>query len=123
MAEQKSTIEHLKAILVPVATQIAVAAEIGIVLVAHNPDKTARQALRRIGLNVQRGKTTVYAMSIEAATKDLGHDYVTRKFLSTPPGEDEIKIFLVGGSGTALLTLQFKDDIVHVKKESDMHIT
>jgi len=48
---------------------------------------------------------------------------VTRKWLETPPPDDALKVFLISGSGSALLTLHYKDGQVRVEKESDMHLT
>lgn len=123
MTEPKTSMQHLENIIDPVFDQVAVASLKGIAFVVHNPDIVARKAIRNTGQYVKRGATTVYGLTCERAAKVWGTDFVTRKFLSTPPGEDQIKIFLVAGGGSALLTLHFVDGQVFITKESDMHIT
>lgn len=120
----KESMQHLGKILNPVIMQVEAAAlSAGIALVVHDPDKVARKAMRILNLKVKRGATTVHAMSPDMGVVSFGHDYVTRKWLETPAPEDALKVFLISGGGSALLTLTFKDGQVIVKKESDMHLT
>lgn len=120
---KEDSADVLKGILAPVAEQIA-AAHLqcnGIVVVVHKPGKVARQAMEKIGLPCSSGGTTVAGVSCVDAVAAFGHDTITRRWVAVAPKEDEIKVFLVSGNGTALLTLQFRDGQVFVTKQSDLH--
>lgn len=115
--------KRLAKILKPVAEEIAlcaVASE-GIVFVVHRPGPLAHRAMAKLGVRLVPGKTTVFALSCaDAAAR--GHDPVTRRWLSTPPKDDEIKVFLIAGEGTALLTLRFTDDGIQVSTPPNLRL-
>lgn len=117
-----TSLDRLRSILMPVAVEIASAREAtnGIVLVVHRPGKTARAAIGKIGAPVRRTGTTVSGLSCSDATAAFGHDLVTKRWTEAAPLEGQIKVFLVAGDGSALLTLNFEDGEVRVVKGPDV---
>jgi hypothetical protein len=115
---------RLKAIFVPVADKIAKAREAtdGIVVVIHNPGALAKKAMKKLGVKLQRhAATTVVGLRCSDAVAALGHDPVTSRWCAAAPKDDQVKIFLVAGDGTALLTLNFTGKGVRVEQEPDLH--
>lgn len=120
---EHSSVERLAAILCPVSETIARARQSsdGIVFVIHNASKPHRGLWRRLlGRTYESGPTMVVAVSCERAVEmNAKGDIETRRWLSIPPQEGEIKIFLCAGDGTALLTLHFDDGVVGVVVEAE----
>ena len=114
--------EFLKGILLPVAEEIAEVREAldGIVFVVHNPGKVALQAMTKLGVEALPNKTMVFGLTCPDATTAFGHDPITRRWCNEEPGEDQIKVFLMAGDGTALLTLEETPDGTIIHKESDL---
>lgn len=46
---------------------------------------------------------------------------MTRRWCSDPPVDGSIKVFLVDGDGSALLTLDFTESGINVKQEPDVY--
>lgn len=115
--------ERLKSILAPMAEQISrVRCETnGIVFVVHKPGKVARRAMDHLGIYLRPQRNNVFGLACPDAARAVGHDLVTRGWCEAPPVEDQVKVFLVAGNGTALLTLNFTDDGIEVVKEPDIY--
>lgn len=112
----------LKSILVPVADDIEAVrvASNGIVVVVHKPGPVTKQAFAKLEVKLEP-KTSVFGLPCEHAVAAFGHDLVTKRWMSNPPADEEIKIFLCSGEGSALLTMSFENGQVHVKKEPDIY--
>ena len=113
----------LESILKPVAKQLCAASRSPdrIVFVIHKPQESAIRAWQKLGIK-PLAETTVASTTREAALAVWGHDLVTKRWLTNPPADDEIKIFLFAGEGTALLTLHHSDEGIVVHKEPDLHL-
>jgi hypothetical protein len=99
---------------------------VGIVFVIHKPKDLARRAMRKWGVTAAKQGTTVFGLTCEHALAAVGGDdadLVTRRWVSQPPAEEQIKAFLFAGNGTALLTLHFEEDGIRVEKEPDVYST
>jgi hypothetical protein len=119
-----ASLDRVQSILMPVALEIATAREAtnGIVFVVHRPGKTARAAMVKIGTPLRHKRTTVFGLSCSDATVAFGHDLVTKRWIAIAPLDGQIKVFLIAGDGSALLTLNFEDGEVHVVKEPDVYL-
>lgn len=93
----------------------------GIVVVVHNPGSLAKRAMKTLGAKVRSRRTTVFGYSPKDAVVALGHDPVTRLWCAQPPAENQVKVFLIAGDGTALLTLNFSEEGIKVEKEPDLY--
>ena len=51
----------------------------------------------------------------------FGHDLVARRWCAAAPNEDQVKLFLFAGDGTALLMLHFTDLGIEVENEPDVY--
>lgn len=116
-------LELLKSILAPVAHEVAAARETtnGIVVVVHNPGSVAKRAMKKVGAKVRARGTSVFGLVCSDAVAALGHDLVTRRWCGAAPNDGQIKVFLIAGDGTALLTLNFTDEGIKVEKEPDVY--
>ena len=119
----KEAMEFFKGILQPVAEQIA---ELrvqtnGIVFVIHDPGPLVHNALKAVGMKAPSNRTTVIASPCSEAARVWGHDPITRKWCEKEPADGEIKVFLLSGNGTKLLTLIFEDGNVILKSEPDIY--
>jgi hypothetical protein len=94
-----------------------------IVFVVHRPSELAQTAMKALGVPVSDKKDTVFGLSCQDAARAWGNDLITRRWCSAPPKEDEIKVFLIAGNGTALLTLSWEDGKVMIDKEPDIFVT
>lgn len=110
----------LKSMLAPLAEKIARAREdADVVFVVHKPGGLARRALHKWGVKYE----PVFGMSAFDAARAADWDVLTRKWLGEPPhSDDQIKLFLISGDGTALLTLTVRDGGVVVDKAPDLHV-
>ena len=118
-------IERLRSIILPVAEEVAKArlAFDGIVVVVHMPLPLARQAMKKLGKNVNPRGTTVFGLSCQGAVAVFSNDPVTKRWCGAAPVEDQIKVFLIAGDGTALLTLNFTPGgCIDVLKEPDVYL-
>ena len=118
------SVVNLEEIIKPVALQIAAAADItegGIVLVIHKPGPLARRALKSIGIKVPTATTGVIGVN-RGHAEPLCTDPVTARWIRSPPLQDEIKIFLYAGDGTALISLGFSEEgVIRVTKVPDLY--
>lgn len=120
----ESSSSHLQSILAPVAHQVAEVRAItnGIVVVVHNPGSLVKRAMKKLGAKVRSRGTFVFGYECPTAAAALGHDPVTRRWCAEAPEENQIKVFLVAGDGTALLTLNFSEQgIITVEKKPDLY--
>jgi len=118
MSTADADIETLRGILQPYAHEIAEArvATNGIVFVVHQPGPLARQAVAK--LNGPAGDPVFARTCREAQHFCAKMDRATVDWLGVPPVEGQIKILLIAGDGTALLTLNFVNGEVLVNVES-----
>jgi hypothetical protein len=108
----------LQSILNPLAEKIEeVSRQADVVFVVHRPTAETRVALKKRGLD----GASVYGMSAYDAARFAEWDALTRKWLAALPEEDQVKIFLISGDGTALLTLTLRGGMVMVNKEPDIY--
>lgn len=116
--------EAIRSIIQSVADDIAKVRVVtnGIVFVVHTPGRVTRQAMKKLGVRLKKNGTTVFGTSCHDAARAVGHDSVTRRWCEGAPSEQEIKVFLISGDGSALLTLTFDDHGVKVKKEPDIFL-
>lgn len=116
-------IQNLKKILTPVIEGLAAEAPTAlgeVILVVHKPRGVAVEALRKLGLIPETEDTCAYA---GAHLVDGFTDGPTRRWLAAPPEPHTVKIFLIAGEGTALLTLDLTDpDKVIVRKQADLYL-
>jgi 1-aminocyclopropane-1-carboxylate deaminase/D-cysteine desulfhydrase-like pyridoxal-dependent ACC family enzyme len=113
----------LKGVFGIVANEVAKAREAtdGIVVVIHNPDSAAKMAMMKLGVEVRSHSTTIVGYSCQEAVAALGHDVMTRRWCAAAPRDNQVKVFLVAGDATALLTLNFTGKGVRVEQEPDLH--
>lgn len=115
--------QWIEKIVRPVAKEIveAWAQDTGrIVLVIYNPNDTTIQAFEKMGLRLTGGTTVAAMQQSDAAT--VWQDAVTKRWLAKPTTDEAIKVLLVSGGGTALLTFRFADDTVHVFAEPNLRL-
>lgn len=94
----------------------------GIVMVVHRPGRVTLQALKLVGVPIRLKKkgTTVFGTTCESCAAVFGRDLVTMGWASTPPADDETKIFLMSGGGSSLITMsQQADGTVRLHVEPD----
>ena len=115
--------DRLKQMIVPHAERLAELSNVGIAFLVYNPGESARAALVATGCPAVAG---VFALScVDAAEKFGNAGATTKAWCLKLPGERQIKVFLIAGEGTALLTLNFiEGDGVRIDVEpqaGDLH--
>jgi len=115
----KRMLEPLLPHLVPLR-----AATNGIVFIINSPPAIANKAAKALGVKLAGGKPTVFGMTCENAVTAVGGQRANlqmRLWVSRPPAENQVKIFMVGpGAGTALLTVGYEGNrVVGASKELD----
>jgi hypothetical protein len=73
-------------------------------------------------IQASKEKDTVFGLSCQNVAATWGNDLSTRRWCAAPPKEDEIKVFLIAGNGTALLTLSWEEGRVMIDKEPDLFV-
>ena len=125
IAPPEQQMEILKGIIQPVWKQIVAGRLMlnGIVLVVHNPPKFVRNVLKGKKIKAPPRKTSVTAMTCEHCAEVFGNDFVTKKWCLAAPEEDEIKVFMFSGRGSALLTFHIDEEgnIVNITKAADKY--
>ena len=125
LAPPEQQMEILKSIIQPVCEQIVAGRMMlnGIVLVVHNPPIFTRNALKKVKIKVPARKTSVTALSCDHCAEIFGNDPISRKWYITPPQEDEIKVLLFAGRGSALLTFQVdeEENIIKIDKVANKY--
>jgi hypothetical protein len=117
-----ATAEDFRKILQPVRQAIVDARDEtgGIVFVVQNPPASHVEMWRSLGIEAKPGGTAVVGMTCAEALEVFERgDLATRRWLAEAPAWDSIKVFLVTGEGTALLTLRFGETTVWVSWESN----
>jgi hypothetical protein len=76
----------------------------GIVFVVREPRPQHLKALRRVNAPLREG-TSVFACTCSEAADLWADDTVTRRWCSEPPQVLEVKVFLIIGDRTGLLTI------------------
>lgn len=90
----------------------------GIVFVVHHPPKEHCAMWHFFGIDAKPDGTAVFGMTCADALDVFERgDLATRRWLAQAPAWDSIKVFLVAGEGTALLTLRFDETTVWVSWE------
>ena len=117
-----ATAEDFRQLLQPVRQAILEAREKtgGIVFVVHNPFPEHCAMWRDFGIDVKPHGTAVFGMTCADAIAAFEQsDIATRRWLAQPPDRDSIKVFLIAGDGTVLLTLRFDKGTVWVSWEPE----
>lgn len=122
--DTQSSIEKLKSIIQPHAEDIAICHMAtrnmhgsAIVFVVHKPGSIAMEALRVLGC-ADPLPPPVFAMPCKQASQAFAMLPATSAWLKSPAKKEQIKIFLIAGNGTALLTLNISDEGLRVDVES-----
>lgn len=119
--QQTPEVKRVREILLPHIDAIVGLSEAGdsIVFVVHRPSQQAANAMRRLGAKLRKG-TTAFSRTCADLVPIFARDEVTRNFISQPSAPDRLRIFLVVGGGTELLTI-FGDGSgnIYVEAESN----